>query len=67
MRFAGIFAFALLACGASAQVSYDRLLHSDKEPQNWLTYSGNYSGWHYSLLDQITPSNAGEGDVASCV
>ena len=60
MRFAGIFAFALLACGASAQVSYDRLLHSDKEPQNWLTYSGNYSGWHYSLLDQITPSNAGE-------
>ena len=33
-----------LACSVSlgAQVTYDRLLHSDKEPQNWLTYSGGY-------------------------
>ena len=25
-----------------AQVTYDRLLHADREPQNWLTYSGGY-------------------------
>jgi alcohol dehydrogenase (cytochrome c) len=40
-----------------AQVSNERLLHSDREPQNWLTYSGSYAGQRYSLLDQITPQN----------
>jgi len=27
------------------------------EPQNWLMYRGNYAGWGYSPLDQITPAN----------
>ena len=40
-----------------AQVSYDRILHSADEPQNWLTYNGTYSSQRYSRLDQITPSN----------
>src|SRR5580658_371201 len=50
----------LLAAAATlpAQVSSDRLLHADREPQNWLTYSGGYSSQRYSLLDQITPANA---------
>ena len=30
-----------------------RLRNADKEPQNWLTYSGNDSAWRYSALDQI--------------
>ena len=25
-----------------AQVSYQRLLNAEKEPQNWLTYGGSY-------------------------
>jgi len=41
----------------SAQVSFDRLLHTDREPHNWLTYSGSLSGQRYSLLDRITPQN----------
>lgn len=41
-----------------AQVSYDRLLHAEREPQNWLTYSGNYKSWRYSPLDQIRTGNA---------
>jgi alcohol dehydrogenase (cytochrome c) len=48
----------LLAASVNAQVTPDRLIHSDREPQNWLTYSGSYSGQRYSLLDQITPRNA---------
>jgi len=40
-----------------SQVSYERLVHSASEPQNWLTYSGRYSGWRYSALDQITAKN----------
>jgi alcohol dehydrogenase (cytochrome c) len=40
-----------------AQVSFDRLLNSSKEPHNWLTYSGNLAGHRYSQLRQITPAN----------
>ena len=40
-----------------AQLSYDRLLRADAEPGSWLTYSGNYGGWRYSRLDQITRDN----------
>ena len=41
-----------------AQVSYNRLLRTDQEPQNWLTYSGSYKSWRYSPLDQIRTENA---------
>jgi alcohol dehydrogenase (cytochrome c) len=52
---------ALLLSGAAcaqAQVTYQRLLGAGHEPQNWLTYSGRYSGWRYSELDQINTGNA---------
>src|SRR5580698_9420200 len=47
----------LATAGAFAQVPYDRIVKSETEPGNWLTYSGNYSGHRYSPLEQITPSN----------
>ena len=37
--------------------SSDRILRADREPQNWLTYSGGYSSQRYSLLNQITREN----------
>ena len=46
------------ASAVSAQVTHERLLDADDEPGSWLTYSGNYSGWRFSRLDQITPANA---------
>src|SRR6202790_273656 len=53
----------LLACVAFAnevyaQVTFERLVNSAKEPQNWMTYSGDYTGKRFSSLDQITVSNA---------
>jgi len=50
---------ALLLMGVSleAQVSFDRLLRSDGEPQNWLMYSGTFKGHRYTELKQITPEN----------
>ncbi len=40
---------ASLAPGlALGQVTYERILNADKEPGNWLTYSGNYSSHRYS-------------------
>jgi alcohol dehydrogenase (cytochrome c) len=47
----------LLAVSVAAQVTSERLLHADREPQNWLTYGGGYSSQRYSLLDQITREN----------
>src|SRR2546427_10542334 len=49
---------AMLA--AQSVVSYtpvteQRLLNP--EPHNWLMYRGNYAGWGYSPLEQITPQN----------
>src|SRR5438132_14282559 len=43
---------------ARAQVTFTRLLNSSKEPQNWLTYSGDYAGRRFSTLDQINTRNA---------
>ncbi len=39
------------------QVSFDRILGADQEPQNWLTYSGTTLSHRHSLLRQITPTN----------
>src|SRR5580700_8141493 len=47
-----------LAGSLSAQVTFDRILNANKEPQNWLTYSGTMMSQRYSLLTQITPDNA---------
>src|SRR5580704_6470975 len=46
-----------IAGSLSAQVTFDRLLNAPKEPQNWLTYSGNLMSQRYSPLDQVTPQN----------
>src|SRR3989454_4649881 len=47
----------LLSLSLHAQVTSPRLAASSSEPQNWLTYSGNYSSTRYSPLNQITPAN----------
>src|SRR5512136_850123 len=47
----------LAAVSLQAQVTFDRLLHTEREPQNWLTYSGNVLGQRYSPLTQITAGN----------
>jgi alcohol dehydrogenase (cytochrome c) len=39
------------------QVTFDRILGADQEPQNWLTYSGTLMSQRYSSLTQITPAN----------
>ncbi len=47
----------LLAAALAAQVTYERILNADREPQNWLTYSGSYSGMRYSALTKINRDN----------
>ena len=54
MRVAVVFA---LVSSLSAQVTYERILKSESEPGNWLTYSGNYSAHRFSALTQINDQN----------
>jgi alcohol dehydrogenase (cytochrome c) len=44
----------------TAQVTFERLLAADQEPQNWLTYSGTNSAERHSRLEQVTPENVSE-------
>ena len=58
----GVWLMALVAiCAAvslhAQQVSFERILRADREPQNWLTYSGGVYSQRYSGLTQITPAN----------
>src|SRR5882762_11925219 len=47
----------VLSLRVHGQVTPERLAVAPSEPQNWLTYSGNYSSTRYSPLNQITPAN----------
>ena len=63
-------AFAALASGQGLEqapvnreapvtsVPFSRILGANKEPQNWLTYSGTSMSQRHSELTQITPANA---------
>lgn len=42
---------------ADLNVSFERIRNAREEPQNWLTYFGDYQGTHYSRLKSITPAN----------
>lgn len=63
-------ACVILVCLAAAtahigaQVGFDRLLGAGREPQNWLTYSGDLSGRRYSPLTTITPGNVKDLQLA---
>ena len=58
----------LLACNPARSVAqnvpYDRILHSQSEPQSWLTYSGSYSSQQFSSLKQINRDNISNLKVA---
>ena len=48
----------LAAASLQAQVTFDRVLNADREPQNWLSYSRTLDNQRFSPLTQITPANA---------
>ena len=54
----------VIAQTPSGPVTFDRIQNSNREPQNWLTYSGNNMGQRYSPLTQITPQNVQNLELA---
>jgi alcohol dehydrogenase (cytochrome c) len=51
----------------AAEVSADRLIGADKEPQNWLMNHRTYDAQRYSPLDRINKSNAKDLKLAYAV
>ena len=54
---AAFLATLLASSHGSAQVTADRIQNAAQEPQNWLTYSGEYNGHRFSHLNQINTNN----------
>ena len=53
--------FAVLSAGSlQAQVSFERLLDADREPENWYMYSGTNMSQRHSRLTQIDTDNVGD-------
>jgi alcohol dehydrogenase (cytochrome c) len=63
-----LFAASLLPASATAaEVTPDRLLHPDREPQNWLTNHRSYDGQRFSPLSRINRDNVGHLKLAYAV
>ncbi len=45
-------------------LTFDRILRPEREPHNWLTYSGNLLGHRYSPLRHVTTSNVKDLELA---
>jgi alcohol dehydrogenase (cytochrome c) len=60
---AAVIVSGLFCWMAPAQVSFDRLVRAQREPQNWLTYNGNLGSTHHSSLDQINAGNVANLDL----
>jgi glucose dehydrogenase len=55
------------APGMAAEVTSDRLISADKEPQNWLMNHRTYDAQRYSPLDRINTGNASRLKLAYAV
>jgi len=49
---------------ARGEVSFERILNAEREPQNWLSYSGTLSNQRYSRLDEINTRNVSDLELA---
>jgi alcohol dehydrogenase (cytochrome c) len=46
------------------QVTFERILHADREPENWLSYSGTLDNQRYSRLDAIDTRNVADLELS---
>ena len=64
---AGLIAIIVASSGFANEVTYDRLLNTSQEPQNWLHIHGNYSSTRFSKLDQINTNSVKNLSLAFAV
>src|SRR5579863_580158 len=56
-RAVGLWYLALASLASAQPVSYQRIVNALREPQNWLTYWGDYTGIRHRDLKQINTEN----------
>ncbi|MBI1397809.1 MAG: PQQ-dependent dehydrogenase, methanol/ethanol family [Betaproteobacteria bacterium] len=61
---AGAFLSSAAGAAGGADVTTDRLVNSEREPQNWLNHHGNLEAQRFSGLDQINRTNVKNLKVA---
>src|SRR5215470_18262749 len=52
-------ACATLSAARAADMSFERALNADREPQNWLLHHKNYQGHRFSGLGEINAGTVG--------
>jgi glucose dehydrogenase len=57
LLYAPTLALGFAAFAAHAQVTFDRIVNAEREPQNWLSYSATLDNQRYSRLDSINTQN----------
>src|SRR5580700_1402731 len=67
---ASAFVISLLAATAltparAADMTNERTLNPQREPQNWILHHGNYQGHRYSLLKEINADTALNNEPAT--
>ena len=69
IRTAALASVALLAAGPAlaAEVTPERLINADREPQNWLMNHRTYDAQRYSPLDKINNGNVKDLKLAYAV
>ena len=62
---AGFVGAAVFAASAIAgNITHDRLVNSENEPENWINHHGNYEAHRFSGLREINRENVGDLKVA---
>ena len=62
---AGFVGAAVFAASAMAgNITHDRLVNSENEPENWINHHGNYEAHRFSGLREINRDNVGDLKVA---
>ena len=56
---AALLSSAALAPPGAADMTFERALNADKEPQNWILHHQNYQGHRFSQLKEINTGNVG--------
>ena len=51
---------SVVSTAVAKSITHERIVNAEREPQNWLTYGGNFSSHRFSPLDTITRDNVGQ-------
>src|SRR6516225_4622289 len=58
---------AWMSAVSAADVTFERALNADREPQNWLLHHQNYQGHRFSALKEINTETVGSLRLAFTV